>query len=151
MNGWQWHQLNHMQVNCTSLQTDNMPAPHQSSLKSFTGQMLFLPPNQQRQCTEDTGKNATWTETDISSSWSTKTDSKHQNVSHHWRRRDGPVSSGGDSRWNKLTDPHINETDIVQVSRQPLNMSGHVYTKIWRTCQHRLNVFQALQHLREVI
>jgi len=46
---WQWHQLGHMQV-CTSLKTDN----HASTLPlSFlTGQMLFLPPNQQRQSTE---------------------------------------------------------------------------------------------------
>jgi len=42
---WQWHQLGHMQV-CISLQTDN----HASTppLKFFTGQMPFLPPNQQR-------------------------------------------------------------------------------------------------------
>ena len=41
---WQWHQLGHMQV-CTSLQTDN----HASTppLSFFTGQMPFLPPNQQ--------------------------------------------------------------------------------------------------------
>jgi len=45
---WQWHQLGHMQV-CTSLQTDN----HASTpALSFTGRMLFLPPNQQRQSTE---------------------------------------------------------------------------------------------------
>ena len=46
---WQWHQLGHMQV-CTSLQTDN----HASTppLKFFTGQMPFLPPNQQHQSTE---------------------------------------------------------------------------------------------------
>ena len=43
---WQWHQLGHMQV-CISLQTDN----HTSTplLSFFTGQMPFLPPNQQRQ------------------------------------------------------------------------------------------------------
>ena len=48
---WQWHQLGHMQV-CTSLQTDN----HASTppLIFFTGRMLFLPPNQQRQSTEGT-------------------------------------------------------------------------------------------------
>ena len=48
---WQWHQLGHMQV-CISLQTDN----HASSppLKFFTGQMPFLPPNQQCQSTEGT-------------------------------------------------------------------------------------------------
>jgi len=48
---WQWHQLEHMQV-CTSLQTDN----HASTppLSFFTGQMPFLPPNQQRQSTEGT-------------------------------------------------------------------------------------------------
>ena len=46
---WQWHQLGHLQV-CISLQTDN----HASTppLKFFTGQMPFLPPNQQRQSTE---------------------------------------------------------------------------------------------------
>ena len=45
---WLWHQLGHMQV-CTSLQTDN----HASTppLSFFTGRMLFLPPNQQRQST----------------------------------------------------------------------------------------------------
>jgi len=48
---WQWQQLGHMQV-CTSLQTDN----HASTppLSFFTGQMPFLPPNQQRQSTEGT-------------------------------------------------------------------------------------------------
>jgi len=47
---WQWQQLGHMQV-CTSLQTDN----HASTppLSFFTGLMPFLPPNQQRQSTED--------------------------------------------------------------------------------------------------
>jgi len=46
---WQWHQLGLMQV-CTSLQTDN----HASTppLSFFTGQMPFLPPNQQHQSTE---------------------------------------------------------------------------------------------------
>jgi len=50
MMGWQWHQLDYMQIICTSLQTDN----HASTLllSFFTGQMLFLPPNQQRQSTE---------------------------------------------------------------------------------------------------
>ena len=45
---WQWHQLGHMQV-CTSLQTDS----HASTppISFFTGQMPFLPPNQQRQNT----------------------------------------------------------------------------------------------------
>jgi len=48
---WQWHPLGRMQV-CTSLQTDN----HASTppLRFFTGRMTFLPPNQQRQSTEDT-------------------------------------------------------------------------------------------------
>jgi len=50
---WQWHQLDHMQV-CTSLQTDN----HASTppLSVYTGQMPFLPPNQQRQSTEGISK-----------------------------------------------------------------------------------------------
>jgi len=26
MMGWQWHQLDHMQIICTSLQTDNHPS-----------------------------------------------------------------------------------------------------------------------------
>ena len=51
MIGWQWHQLDHMQIICTSLQTDNYAS---TSPLSFTGRMPFLPPNQQRQSTEDT-------------------------------------------------------------------------------------------------
>jgi len=41
---WQWHHLGHM------LQTDNYAST--SPLSFFTGQMPFLPPNQQRQSTE---------------------------------------------------------------------------------------------------
>ena len=50
MMGWQWHQLNHMQIICTSLQTDNNAST--SSLHIFYRPMPFLPPNQQRQSTE---------------------------------------------------------------------------------------------------
>jgi len=41
MIGWQWHQLDHMQIIYTSLQTCpvTMPTPQQSV---FTGGMLFL-------------------------------------------------------------------------------------------------------------
>jgi len=46
---WKWHQLGHMQV-CTSLQTDNHASIR--PLSFFTGRMLFLSPNQQRQSTE---------------------------------------------------------------------------------------------------
>ena len=46
--GWQWHQLDHMQTVCTSLQTENHT--NTSSL-NFTGRMLFLMPNQQCQST----------------------------------------------------------------------------------------------------
>jgi len=45
---WQWHQLGHMQV-CISLHTDNHAST--PSLKFFTGRMLFLLPNPQRQST----------------------------------------------------------------------------------------------------
>jgi len=50
MMGWQWHQLDQMQIICTSFQTDNHAST--SSLSFFTGRMLFLTPNQQRQRTE---------------------------------------------------------------------------------------------------
>ena len=43
--GWLWHQLDHMQIICTS------PVPHHSV---FTGRMPFLPPSQQCQSTEGT-------------------------------------------------------------------------------------------------
>ena len=43
---WQWHQLDHMQVTSTLLHAST------SSLSFLTGQMLFLPPIQQRQSTE---------------------------------------------------------------------------------------------------
>ena len=49
MMGWQWHQLDHMQTICTSLQTDNHAG---LTTQIFVGRMLFLPPNHQRQCTE---------------------------------------------------------------------------------------------------
>jgi len=49
---WQWHQLNHMQIICTSLQTDNHAST--SSLRFFTGRMPFLRSNQQRQSNEGT-------------------------------------------------------------------------------------------------
>ena len=54
---WQWHQLGHIQI-CISPQTDN----HTSTppLGFFTGQMPFLPPNQQRQSTEGTCLISTW-------------------------------------------------------------------------------------------
>jgi len=48
---WQWHQLGHMQV-CTSLETDNHAST--PTTQFFTGRMLFLLPNQQRQSTEGT-------------------------------------------------------------------------------------------------
>ena len=41
--GWQWHQLDHMQISCISLQTYNHSST--SSLNFFTGRMLFLMPN----------------------------------------------------------------------------------------------------------
>jgi len=47
---WQWYQLNHMQIICTSLQTDNHSST--SPLSFFTGRMPFLPPNQQSQSTK---------------------------------------------------------------------------------------------------
>jgi len=50
MMAWQWHQLDHMQIICTSLQTDIHIST--SSLKYFTGQMLFMMTNQQCQSTE---------------------------------------------------------------------------------------------------
>ena len=49
MMGWQWHQLDHMQIICTLLQTDNHTS---TSPLSFTGRIPFLLPNQQRQSTE---------------------------------------------------------------------------------------------------
>jgi len=52
MTGWQWHVLDHMQIICTSLQTDSMPVPHHSV---FTVRMPFLPPNEQHRSTD--GKN----------------------------------------------------------------------------------------------
>jgi len=47
---WQWNQLDHMHIICTSLQTDNHTST--TSLKFFTGWILFLTPNQQCQSTE---------------------------------------------------------------------------------------------------
>ena len=51
---WQWHQLGHMQV-CISLQSDNHTSTPPAQF--FTGQMPFLPPNQQCQSTEGISEN----------------------------------------------------------------------------------------------
>jgi len=50
MTGCQWHQLDHMLIICTSLQSDNLAST--SSLSFFKACMLFLTPNQQHQNTE---------------------------------------------------------------------------------------------------
>jgi len=41
--GWQWHQLDHMQIICTLLHTDNHS--NTTLLKFFTRWMLFLSTN----------------------------------------------------------------------------------------------------------
>jgi len=46
MMGLQWHQLYHMQIICTFLQTDNLAS---TSLLIFKGHVLFLMPNEQCQ------------------------------------------------------------------------------------------------------
>jgi len=51
--GWQWHQLDHMQNICTSLQTDNSDI----SPLCFTSRMPLLTPNQQHQSTERKNNN----------------------------------------------------------------------------------------------
>jgi len=54
--GKQWHQLDHMQTICTSLQTDNHA--NTSSLNFYT-LMLFLTPNQQYQSTKGSQRHKT--------------------------------------------------------------------------------------------
>jgi len=51
MMGWQLHQLDRLQIICTSLQTDK-----HASISSFvfTGRMIFMTPSQQYQCTKGT-------------------------------------------------------------------------------------------------
>jgi len=51
MMGWQWHQLDHMQIISTSLKTVNHASSHHLV---FTGHVPFLPPSQQRQSNEGT-------------------------------------------------------------------------------------------------
>jgi len=48
---WQWHQLDHMQIICTSFQTNNDDSTSSLSFY-FTGWMPFLLPNQQCLSTE---------------------------------------------------------------------------------------------------
>ena len=47
--GWQWHQLNHMQAICTSLQEITTPAPHHSE---FYGPDALPDAHKQRQSTD---------------------------------------------------------------------------------------------------
>jgi len=51
MMGWQRHQLDYMRLFAPCSRQITMPVPYHSV---FTGQMPFLPPNQQRQSTEGT-------------------------------------------------------------------------------------------------
>ena len=51
MMGWQWHQLDHMQIICTSLQTDNHAT---TSLFRFYRPDALPAPNQQCQSSEGT-------------------------------------------------------------------------------------------------
>jgi len=44
MMGWQWHQLDHMQIICIRSRQITTPVPQHSV---FTGRMPFLAPNQQ--------------------------------------------------------------------------------------------------------
>jgi len=44
MMGWQWHQLDHMQIICTSLQTDNHASTSPLSFYRLDA-TPFLPPN----------------------------------------------------------------------------------------------------------
>ena len=53
---WQWHQLDHMQIICTLLQTDN----HASISPVFTGRMPFRPPNQQHQSIDGLLRHPAW-------------------------------------------------------------------------------------------
>ena len=90
MTGWQWHRLNHMQIICTSLQTDNHAST--SSLHIFTGRMPFLLPNQQRQSTEGNAHAY----------------SQMQNISQCW-----PETHVKHADW-KITDKHYSATTLVQ-------------------------------------
>jgi len=53
MMGWQLHQLDHMRIICTSLQTANHASTSDTQFL-LAGRMLFLPPNKQRQSTDGT-------------------------------------------------------------------------------------------------
>jgi len=52
MMGWQWHQLDHIQIIWILLQTDNNASI--PTTQFFKGRMPFLPTNQQCQNTEGT-------------------------------------------------------------------------------------------------
>ena len=57
MTGWQWHQLNHMQAICTSLQKITTPAPHQSDFYGLDA----LPDTQPTASKHWRHKTADWT------------------------------------------------------------------------------------------
>jgi len=59
MMGWQWHQLDHMQITCTLSRQITMPAPHHSI---FTGRMPMHIHNEKK---SDTKYCATLMHTDI--------------------------------------------------------------------------------------
>ena len=53
MMGWQRHQLDHMQIICTSLQTDNHASISTEFFTDWMEWMLFLTPSQHCQSTDN--------------------------------------------------------------------------------------------------
>jgi len=104
---WQWHQLGYMQV-CTSLHASaplSTPTPHHSSF--FTGQMPFLPPNQQRQSTEDKYVTHKCRDIIFVRLW-------------HWSRSWSPVHDDGQvSTWTGGAE------SVPRWSRSPRRRPGH--------------------------
>jgi len=70
--GWQWHQLDHMQIICTLLQTDNHAStpPHSTELMIFTQRNYKLEakdvwPNINRTQTAERAENAVFVPGDL--------------------------------------------------------------------------------------
>jgi len=52
MMGWQWHQLDHMQITCTSLQTDNHASTSPGSPRQRTKEQYNITLCKRMKCME---------------------------------------------------------------------------------------------------
>ena len=139
---WQWHQLDHLQMFCTSLQTDNHAST--SSLDFFIGPILFLMPNQQCESTEGRSKQSRRDKGD-EKCFETDRNQTAIDCSEECHRRSHRTQSSSCRRHTPSDLPtprgsvdnvctptserlHVNTTPLISSMTWPIHKSKHQYS-----------------------